>query len=399
MLNRAVAALGILTILALAFAFSKHRKAVNWRIIVGGLGLQFAVGLFVMRTNLGFRMMQAVSGAFVKLLGYSFYGSSFVFGPLGQKGGPMGMIFAFQALPLIIFVASLFAILYYLRIIPFLVYLTGRVMFRVFGTSGAESLEVAASIMMGQTEAPLIIRPFLETLTESELMTVMTAGMAHIAGSVFGAYVLFGADARDLMTAVVMTAPGTILISKMLIPETAAATTAGKFQMIHDKRYVNILDAASQGVTDGLFLALNVAAMMIAFVALIYLVDGILGLAHTSLESLLGHVLSPMAWLLGVPWHDAPSVGNLLGTKIVLNEFVAFSRLGPLKGQLSPRSYTIATYALCGFANFGSIGIQIGGIGALAPSRKKDLARLGFRAMLAGTLANYLAAAIVGVLT
>jgi concentrative nucleoside transporter, CNT family len=398
-MNRAAAGLGILTILAFAYAFSKHRKAVNWRIVVGGLGLQFAVALFVMRTSAGFRLMQAVSGAFVKLLGYSFYGSSFVFGPLGQKGGPMGMIFAFQALPLIIFVASLFAILYYLRIIPVLVYLAGKVMFKVFGTSGAESLEVAASILMGQTEAPLIIRPFLETLTESELMTVMTAGMAHIAGSVFGAYVLFGADARDLLTAVVMTAPGTILISKMLVPETAQATTAGRIEMIFDKRYINILDAASHGVTDGLFLALNVAAMLIAFVALIYLTDGILGLVHTSLEGVLGHLLSPVAWLLGVPWRDASAVGNLLGTKVVLNEFVAYSRLGPLKGHISPRSFTIATYALCGFANFGSIGIQIGGIGALAPNRTKDLARLGFRAMLAGTLANYLAAAIVGVLT
>jgi CNT family concentrative nucleoside transporter len=271
-------------------------------------------------------------------------------------------------------------------------------MFRLLGTSGAESLEVAASILMGQTEAPLVIRPYLDHLTESELMTIMTAGMAHIAGSVLGAYVLFGAEARHLLTAVVMTAPGTILISKMLIPETGQPKTAGEVKMVLEKKDINILDAASHGVTDGLFLALNVGAMLIAFIALIYLANGILSVAHTNLQTLFGYVLGPMAWLLGVPRQDAMTVGNLMGTKLVLNEFVAFSLLGPLKGHIAQRSFTIATYALCGFANFSSIGIQIGGIGALAPSRKQDLARLGFRAVLAGTMANYMAAAIAGLL-
>lgn len=397
-MTRFVPLLGMLTILGAAFAFSKNRRAIRWRTVVWGLALQLLVALFVLRTQLGYSLLDKVSRGVVRVLNYSFEGSKFVFGPLGQQGGPMGVVFAFQALPMIIFVASLFSILYYLRVLPALVLVVGKLMFKLMGTSGAESLEVAASILMGQTEAPLVIRPYLDGLTESELMTIMTAGMAHIAGSVLGAYVLFGAEARHLLTAVVMTAPGTILISKILIPETAQAKTAGEVKLALEKKDVNILDAASRGVTDGLFLALNVAAMLIAFIALIYLLNGILGIAHTSLQTLFGYALGPMAWLLGVPWQDAMKVGNLMGTKVVLNEFVAFSLLGPLKGRIAERSFTIATYALCGFANFSSIGIQIGGIGALAPSRKQDLARLGFRALLAGTLANYLAAAIAGLL-
>ena len=398
MLTHFIPLLGIATILLVAFLLSKKRSAISWRIVAWGLGLQIVVALFVLRTHAGYWLLEKVSSAFVKLLNYSFAGSSFVFGPLGEKGGPFGVVFAFQALPMIIFVASLMSILYYLRVLPALVLLAGKLMFKLMGTSGAESLEVAASIVMGQTEAPLVIRPYLDELTDSELMTVMTAGMAHIAGSVFGAYVLFGAEARHLLTAVVMTAPGTILISKMLVPELGTPKTAGKIEMAAGEKAVNVLDAASRGVTDGLYLALNVAAMLIAFIALVYLANGILGLVHTNLQTLFGSLLSPVAWVLGVPWQDAKAVGNLMGTKLVLNEFVAFSMLGPLKGHIAERSFTIATYALCGFANFSSIGIQIGGIGALAPSRKHDLARLGFRAVLAGTMANYLAAAVAGLL-
>ena len=390
--------LGIAAILLMAFLLSKNRRAIRGRIVAWGLGLQILIAILVLRTHAGYWLLDRFSKGFVKVLDYSFAGSSFVFGPLGQKGGNLGVVFAFQALPIIIFVASLFSILYYLRVLPALVYWVGRLMFRLMGTSGAESLEVAASILMGQTEAPLVIRPYLDELTESELMTVMTAGMAHIAGSVFGAYVLLGADPRYLLTAVVMTAPGTILIAKMLNPETKHPKSAGKIERVAEQRSVNILDAAARGVTDGLYLALNVAAMLIAFIALIYLCNGILGLVHTNLQTLFGVALAPVAWLLGVPWHDAMAVGNLLGTKLALNEFVAFSMLGPLKRQIAERSFTIATFALCGFANFASIGIQIGGIGALAPSRKSDLARLGFRAVLAGTMANYLAAAIAGLL-
>jgi len=395
---RLIPALGILVILFVAFLLSKHRKAIAWRTVAWGLGLQFALALIVLRTHAGYWLLEKISGGVVTVLNCSFAGSSFVFGKLGERGGSLGTVFAFQALPMIIFIASLFSILYYLRVIPTLVLWTGKAMLKLMGTSGAESLEVAASIMMGQTEAPLVIRPYLEHLTESELMTIMTAGMAHIAGSVFGAYVLFGADARHLLTAVVMTAPGTILLSKMLIPELGQPKTAGKIEIVDEHKPVNLLDAASRGVTDGLHLALNVGAMLVAFVALIYLANLILGVVHTNLQTLFGYTLAPVAWGLGVPWQDAVAVGNLMGTKLVLNEFVAFTMLGPLKGHIAARSFTIATYALCGFANFSSIGIQIGGIGALAPSRKQDLARLGVRALLAGTMANYLAAAIAGLL-
>ena len=397
-MTRLIPLLGMLVILSAAVFLSKNRKAIPWRTVGIGLGLQILVALFVLDTRIGYRLLDKISAAVVKILNCSFAGSSFVFGELGQNHGSFGIVFAFQALPMIIFVASLFSILYYLRILPTLVLLTGKAMAKLLGTSGAESLEVAASILMGQTEAPLVIRPYLADLTESELMTIMTAGMAHIAGSVFGAYVLFGAEARHLLTAVVMTAPGTIVLSKILIPETGQPKTSGMVKLTEENKPINLLDAASRGVTDGLYLALNVAAMLIAFVALIYLINLGLGVLHTTFQTLLGYPLAPVAWLLGVPWKDAATVGNLMGTKVVVNEFVAFSMLGPLKGHIAERSFTIATYALCGFANFSSIGIQIGGIGALAPTRKQDLARLGFRALLAGTLANYMAAAIAGLL-
>jgi CNT family concentrative nucleoside transporter len=390
--------LGILIFLGIAFLMSKNRKAIRWRIVGWGLGLQFAVALFVLRTDLGYGLLGKISAGVTNFLSYSFEGSKFVFGALGDPKGQFGFVFAFQALPLIIYVASFFALLYYIRVLPFLVQLAGKLMFKLMGTSGAESLEVAASILMGQTEAPLVIRPYLADLTESELMTIMTAGMAHIAGSVMGAYILFGAEARHLLTAVVMTAPGTILISKMLVPETEQSKTAGEVKLVLEHKDANVLDAISKGVGDGLFLALNVGAMLIAFVALVYLANGVLSVANLKLETLFGYVLAPVAWLLGVPWQDATQVGYLMGTKVVINEFVAFSLLGPMKGHIAERSFTIATYALCGFANFSSIGIQIGGIGSLAPSRKQDLARLGFRALLGGTLANYLAAAVAGLL-
>lgn len=399
-MSRFIPLLGILTVLGLAFLLSKNRRAIRWRTVAWGFGLQLLVAIFVLRTQAGYWALTKASDGAVWLLNFAFEGSKFVFGPLGDPHGSLGLVFAFQVLPLIIYVACLFSILYYLRVLPTLVLLVGKLMFKLMGTSGAESVEVAASILMGQTEAPLVIRPYLDQLTESELMTIMTAGMAHIAGSVLGAYILFGAEPRHLLTAVVMTAPGTILIAKMLVPETGEPKTAGKVELTLEKKDVNLLDAASHGVTDGLFLALNVGAMLVAFYALVYLSNGILAVlhTHTTLQALFGYLLAPVAWILGVPWQDARTVGNLMGVKLVLNEFVAFSMLGPLKGHLAARSFTIATYALCGFANFTSIGIQIGGIGSLAPSRKSDLARLGFRALLAGTMANYLAAAIAGLL-
>jgi concentrative nucleoside transporter, CNT family len=319
-------------------------------------------------------------------------------GALGTEGGQYAVIFAFQVLPTIIFIAALFAILYYFGIMQLVVRVFAVVMHRVMRASGAESLNVAASIFMGQTEAPLTIRPYLPEMTESELMTVMTSGMAHISGGIMAAYILFGVEAKHLLTAVIMTAPGTIMMAKMLVPETEVPKTMGSVRLVVEQTDVNVIDAAGRGTGEGLHLALNVGAMLISFLALIALVNSLLGLAHLSLEQMFGWLFAPVAWAMGVPWRDAPQIGNLLGTRMALNEFVAYSKLGPLKGSIDPKSFTIATFALCGFANFSSIGIQIGGIGALAPNRRHDLARLGLRAMFAGTLANFMTATIAGFL-
>jgi CNT family concentrative nucleoside transporter len=269
---------------------------------------------------------------------------------------------------------------------------------KVMGVSGAESLNVAASIFMGQTEAPLTIRPFLPEMTESELMTVMTSGMAHISGGIMAAYILFGIEAKHLLTAVIMTAPGTLMMAKMFVPETGSPKTMGTVKLNVANTDVNVIDAAGRGTSEGLHLALNVGAMLISFLALVALVNACLGLVGTSMQQIFGWAFSPVAWAMGVPWKDAQTIGNLLGERMVINEFVAYSHLGPMKDVLDPKSFTIATFALCGFANFSSIGIQIGGIGALAPTRRHDLARLGFRAMLAGTLANFVTATIAGFL-
>jgi CNT family concentrative nucleoside transporter len=318
------------------------------------------------------------------------------------------VIFAFQVLPIVIFIASFFSILYYLGVMQAVVKAMAVGMQKVMGVSGAESLNVAASIFMGQTEAPLTIKPFLAGLTESELFTIMTAGMAHVSGAVMAAYVkVAGVSIIHLLTAVIMTAPATIMLAKIFVPETEKPATAGKVDIKVEKTAVNVIDAAAQGAGDGLHLALNIGGMLIAFLALIAMVNGIFGWVHTlpamgwfpaSMETLFGWIFSPVAWLLGVPWKDAATIGDLLGTRLVLNEFVAFLKLGPMKGTLDPRSFTIATYALCGFANFSSIAIQIGGIGALAPTRKSDLARLGLRAVAAGTMANFMSACIAGML-
>jgi CNT family concentrative nucleoside transporter len=390
--------IGILAILALCFLLSSNRRAIRWRVVLWGLGLQVVVAAFVLRTDTGYRLLDRIASGVVWLLHFSSDGAKFIFGPLADPNGSLGTIFAFQVLPLIIFVAAFFSMLYYFRVIPILVELGGKLMFRLMRTSGAESLEVVASIVMDQTSAPLVIRPFLAGLTESELLTVMTAGMAHVSAAMLGAYVLLGAEARDLLTAVVMTAPGAIMISKMLVPETAKPATAGDARIDSSEKSANVLEAISRGVTDGLFLALTVGAMLIAFVALIAVANGVLGAVHTSLQTIFGYVLGPVAWTLGVPWADARTVGNLMATKVVLNEFLAFSMLGPLKGHIAPHSFTIASFAICGFSNFGSIGIQIGALGSLAPNRKSDVAKLGFRALLAGTFANYLSAAIVGLI-
>jgi len=409
---------GAIVILGIAYAFSTARRAINWTTVAWGLSLQVLFALIVLKTSLGQRVFATLGAYITKLLGFAGVGASFVFGPLGDAGvwgrvmsATLGgeeaarwtVIFAFQVLPTIIFIAALFAILYYFGVMQVIVQIFAVVMHRVMRASGAESLNVAASIFMGQTEAPLTIRPYLPEMTQSELMTVMTSGMAHISGGIMAAYILFGIEAKHLLTAVIMTAPGTIMMAKMLVPETETPKTMGSVRLEVERTDVNVIDAAGRGTGEGLHLALNVGAMLISFLALIALLNAILhtvplGGAPLSLERIFGWVFAPVAWSMGVPWKDAPAIGNLLGTRMAVNEFVAYSQLGPMKASLDPKSFTIATFALCGFANFSSIGIQIGGIGALAPNRRHDLARLGLRAMFAGTLANFMTATIAGFL-
>ncbi len=404
-MGRFTGVLGILTILGLAYLFSTSRRSIRLKTVAWGLGLQLALGLFVLRVKSGEWLFQKMGNGAKKLLDFSYVGSSFVFGDLGTNHSSLGLIFAFQVLPTIIFIAAFFAVLYHLGVMQIIIRGAAWLMTIIMGASGAESLNVAASIFMGQTEAPLTIRPFLPKLTKSELMTVMTSGMAHISGGMMAAYMrVGGAEAKHLLTAVIMTAPGTLLMAKMLVPETEHPLTAGRVELPPMEKESNVLGAIARGTVDGLHLALNVAAMLITFLALLALVNAIMGWTHLhiawfpySLQQVFGWVFAPVAWLIGIPWHDAPTIGNLLGTRMVLNEFVAFAQLGTLKDALDPRSFTIATFALCGFANFSSIGIQIGGIGALAPEQRGQLAKFGIRAMLAGTMANLMSASIVGI--
>ncbi len=403
---------GLLVILVIAYAASTNRAAIDRRTVAWGLGLQLLFALLVLKTTPGQRLFMFLGNGINQLLQFGNVGSAFVFGPLGDTAvwptimtavlGPEGarysVMIAFHVLPTIIFIAALFAILYYLGVMQFVVRAFAVGMRRVMKASGAETLNVAASIFMGQTEAPLTIRPYLPRMTRSELMTVMTSGMAHISGGIMAAYILFGIEARHLLTAVIMTAPGTLMMAKIFVPETDEPETMGSVKLKVENTDVNLIDAAGRGTTEGLSLALNVGAMLISFIALIALTNAVLGVVGLSLQQIFGWVFAPLAWSMGVTWADAPLVGNLLGTRMVLNEFVAYSQLGPLKDSLDPRSFTIATFALCGFANFSSIGIQIGGIGALAPNRRRDLAELGLRAMFAGTLANFVTATIAGFL-
>jgi CNT family concentrative nucleoside transporter len=406
-MGRFTGLLGLIVILAVAYLLSNHRRAIRLRILAWGLGLQFLFAILVLRTDFGL-VFQAIGKGVNAMLEYAEVGSKFLFGPLGEKAGPFGVVFAFQVLPIVIFIASFFSILYYLGVMQFIVRWMALGMLKTMGASGAESLNVAASIFMGQTEAPLTIKPFIAGMTQSELFTIMASGMAHVSGAVMAAYVkVAGVEIQHLLTAVIMTAPATIMLAKIIMPEIDKPVTAGKVEIKVEKTAVNIIDAAAQGAGDGLHLALNIGAMLIAFLALIAMVNGILGWVHTlpamgwlpeSLQKIFGWLFAPVAWLMGVSWKDSTAIGNLLGTRLVLNEFVAFLELAPLKAQLDPRSFTIATYALCGFANFSSIAIQIGGIGGLAPSRKPDLARLGLKAVAVGSMANYMSACIAGML-
>jgi CNT family concentrative nucleoside transporter len=414
-LARFTGLLGLIVFLGIAYALSTNRRAIRWRTVAWGLGLQLLFAFLVIKWNTGQAILHDVSGVITSLLGHSVDGSKLVFGDLGDPASATHVL-AFAVLPTIIFVSAFFAIMYHIGLMQVIIRGVSWIMQRTMGTSGAESTNVAASIFMGQTEAPLTIRPFLAGATRSELMTIMTSGMAHVSGGIMAAYISFGINAQDLLSAVIMTAPGTILVAKMLVPETEVPATAGTVHMPPNEEHKNenLIAAIARGTIDGGQLAFNVAIMLISFVALVGLFNAIMlgihngiGVHHigshevswpTSLNAVLGFVGAPVAWLIGIPWHDCKQIGNLLGTRTMINEFVAFTQLGLLKSQLAPRSFSIATFALCGFANVGSIGMQIGGIGALVPARRNDLAQLGVRAMLAGTMANLMSAAIVSML-
>jgi len=413
-LDRFTGVLGILAVLLAAWLGSTDRKHIRWRTVAWGLGLQVTFAFLVLRFDYGQRAMTWAGGVVNTMLSATFAGTRVLFGQLGLPNSGAfgnllppnsGAIFAFQVLPTIIFISAFFAVLYHIGLMQIIIRAMAWVMLKTMRISGAESMNVAASIFMGQTEAPLTIRPFLKGATRSELMTIMTSGMAHVSGGIMAMYIAQGVEARHLLSAVIMTSPGTILMAKMLVPETGVPATEGRVVIPKDELHKdeNLIGAIARGTIDGGKLAFNVGIMLISFLALVALLDSMLGWVHGgmpwvpgSLGQILGFAFAPVAWLIGVPWHDCLAIGNLLGTRMALNEVIAYIALGAQRAALAPRSFTIATFALCGFANLGSIGMQIGGIGALVPERRNDLARLGVRAMLAGTMANLISASIAG---
>ena len=410
---------GLTVLVSIALAFSSRRSEIDWKLVASGIGLQMFFAIIVILVPGGREFFEGLSRVFVRIISFAMDGSAFIFGPLADPSN-LGFIFAFQVLPTIIFFAALMAVLYHIGLMQKIVQGMAWVMLKILRISGAESLSVAANVFVGQTEAPLVVRPYISRMTESELFTMMVGGMATIAGGVLAAYItmLGGADeamqifyAKHLLSASIMAAPATVVIAKILKPETEESLTRGEVKLHVEKTATNVIEAAANGAADGWRLALNVGAMLLAFIALIAMIDYPLGWIGEligfesatgrvlSLSTILGYALSPLAWVIGVPWQDAITVGGLIGEKVVTNEFVAYAHLNEIQGSMSPKALLISTYALCGFANFSSIAIQIGGIGGIAPDRRSDLARLGLTAVLGGTLATMMTATIAGVLT
>ncbi|WMJ67865.1 nucleoside transporter C-terminal domain-containing protein [Stenotrophomonas sp. 24(2023)] len=416
---------GLAVLIGITWLFSNNKRAVDWKLVVTGITLQIAFAALVILVPGGRDVFDALGHGFVKVLSFVNEGSGFIFGSLMDTKN-YGFIFAFQVLPTIIFFSALMGVMYHLNIMQAVVRVMAWAITKVMRVSGAETTSVCASVFIGQTEAPLTVRPYIAKMTQSELLTMMIGGMAHIAGGVLAAYVgmLGGGDpvqqafyAKHLLAASIMAAPATLVVAKLLIPETGTPLTRGTVKMEVEKTSSNIIDAAAAGAGDGLKLALNIGAMLLAFIALIALLNApltwlgdVTGLAAaigkpTNLSTIFGYVLAPIAWVIGTPWVDATTVGSLIGQKVVINEFVAYTELSQIvNGQvpgmtLSNEGRLIATYALCGFANFSSIAIQIGGIGGLAPERRHDLAKFGLRAVLGGTIATFMTATIAGVLT
>lgn len=408
-----ISLLGLVVFIGIAWAISSNRKRFPWRTVAWGLGLQFLFGVLILKTHAGERVFDFCQRGVTKLISFADEGSKMVFGPLANTdllseklGQGNGFIFVITVAATIILVAAVSSLLYHYGVLQLIVRGTAWVMQRLMRTSGSESLAAAANIFMGQTEAPLVIRPYLPKMTRSEILAMMTGGMATIAGGVLAAYVSFGISAGHLLTASVMSAPAALLIAKVMLPETEQSETAAGASAKVPRETTNGLDALCRGASEGMMLAINIMAMLIAFVAVVALANYLISLGlrqagvttNTPLQTLFGWLNAPFAWLMGVPWKDCQAVGSVLGERIVINEFVGYLSLSKLTATLDPRSYTLATYALCGFANFSSIAIQIGGIGSLAPTRRADLAKLGLRAMIGGLLASYLTATIAGIL-
>ena len=410
---RVQAVAGIICFISVIAAFSRNLRAVSWRTVAWGIGLQVGLALLILKLEIngvrpGYLFFSKVAGMVKQFLEFTNAGSQFVFGALAKQpemdrvfGPGQGFVFAFTALPTIIFVSSFFTVLYYFGVLQFVVKLFARAMMVAMRTSGAETLSAAANVFMGQTEAPIIVKPYVPAMTQSELLALMVGGMATISGGVMAVYIALGADPVAILTTSVMAAPCGLYLSKILYPEMEEPATRGEVKIAVEKQHTNVIDAASAGASDGTMLAINVAAMLIAFLAFIAMFDYLLALVNPqlSLARIFALVFAPVAVLMGVPPQDVPAIGDLLGTKLVANEFVAYVKLTTeYRDTLTPRSYTLATYALTGFANFASIGIQLGGIGAMAPTRRGDLARLGSRALLAGFIATLINASIAAAL-
>jgi len=404
-MERLIGIAGILVLLCIALAMSNNRKAISWQLVTWGLGIQILFAIIILKTPVGVPFFGAIDIGIKNLLSFSDAGSDFLFKSFryGVVEDPL-MNFAFRILPTLIFFSSLIAVLYHLGIMQFVVKWIARVMQKSMGTSGSETLCVSGNIFVGQTEAPLLVRPFILKMTKSELMAVMVGGFATVAGGVMAMYVSMLGNipgiAGHLLAASIMSAPAALVIAKIIYPETEASDTFGDLKIALDKKDDNIMEALSRGATNGMKLAANVAAMLVAFVAIIAMVNAILGLIDLSLQQILGWIFSPLAWVMGVPWNEAGIIGSLMGEKLVLTELIAFGDLSELMttNSISDRSAIIASYALCGFANFASVGIQLGGIGGIAPERRKDLAKLGLKAMFGGALASWLTATIAGIL-
>lgn len=408
-MDRFTGVLGLIAIIGLAFLLSENKKKINWRLVITGLILQVLFALFVLKTSIGQNIFNGFNGVIMKLLSFATEGTNFLFGPLSNGEGaiPAGSVFVFNVLPTMIFFSALMSVLYHLGVMQILIKIVSKGLAKVLKTSGAETLSAVGNIFLGQTEAPLLIKPYIGKMTRSELLAIMVGGMATVAGGVMAGYVAMGVNAGDLLAGSIMAAPGGLLLAKILIPETEVPETQAGTEVKLESTSSSVIEAAANGASEGLGMALNVAAMLLAFIALIALINallgwfgGLFGMDYLSLYWILGKVFAPVAWLMGVPTQDITTAGSLLGQKIAINEFVAYSELGThiANHTLQPKTIMILSYALCGFANFSSIAIQIAGIGGLAPERKGTIAKLGFKALLGGALTTFMTATIAGIL-